>query len=124
MNLLSKARSQLSLTSRQNGVRKFDKFCKTEWDYTLTLTRLTFSPCKILGPVLEKEVDALNGKVTLVKIDSDENPGLARSLRVSSLPTVFGVFEGQQVDMFVGYSGPQKVKEFVSKMSQLKSDKK
>lgn len=73
----------------------------------------------MLGPILEKEVDALKGKVTLVTIDSDEFPSLARSLRVSSLPTVFGVNDGKQVEMFVGYPGPQKVKEFVAKMAGL-----
>ena len=61
----------------------------------------------------------MNGKVTLVKIDSDEQPNLARSLQVSALPTVLGVFEGHQVDMFIGYPGPQKVKEFVEKMAKL-----
>ena len=65
----------------------------------------------------------MKGKITLVKIDSDEQPNLARSLRVTSLPTVIGVHQGQAVDMFVGYPGPEKVKDFVARLSQVNEKK-
>jgi len=76
-------------------------------------------PCKILTPLLEKEIQALNGKVKLVKIDSDDQPNLARGLRVSALPTVIAVHEGQAVDNFVGFPGNDKLKEFVQRLAKL-----
>ena len=90
----------------------------------LSLSNDENRPCKELGPILEKEVKAANGKVTLVKVDSDEQPFLARTLRVKSLPTVFGAHKGQVVDMFIGFPGPEKVTEFVRKMVALADESK
>jgi putative thioredoxin len=46
-------------------------------------------PCKQLGPVIERVVREQNGKVRLVKVNIDENPGYAGQLRVQSIPAVF-----------------------------------
>ena len=34
-------------------------------------------PCRVLGPILEREVAALGGRVELVKVNTDKNPELA-----------------------------------------------
>ncbi len=41
-------------------------------------------PCKQLTPVLEKVVKSYGGKVRLVKINTDEHPGIAGQLRIQS----------------------------------------
>ena len=46
-------------------------------------------PCRTLGPIIEKAVNAKNGKVKLVKINIDENPAFAGQLGVRSIPAVF-----------------------------------
>ncbi|CAJ0766091.1 9749_t:CDS:2 [Entrophospora sp. SA101] len=58
------------------------------------------NPCKILGPVLEREV-ANNSKVTLVKLNADENHSLASEYEVSALPTVLAFHNGKVVDSFM-----------------------
>jgi thioredoxin len=73
-------------------------------------------PCKTLGPILESEVKARNGKVKLVKVNIDENQGIASQLRVQSIPAVFAFSAGQPVDGFMGAqtasSVTQNVKRF------------
>lgn len=59
-------------------------------------------PCKQLGPLLEKAVQARKGAVLLAKVNIDENPQLAQQLRVQSVPTVYAFFNGQVVDGFMG----------------------
>lgn len=76
-------------------------------------------PCKTLGPALEAEVRAANGKVRMVKINIDENQAVAGQLRVQSVPTVYAFFQGQPVDGFQGAQPPSKLKEFVSKLAGL-----
>ena len=73
-------------------------------------------PCKTLGPVLEAEIKALNGKAKLVKINIDENQAVASQLRVQSIPAVFAFSGGQPVDGFMGAQTNSSVKDFISKI--------
>jgi putative thioredoxin len=73
-------------------------------------------PCKTLGPILEKVVDETAGKVVLVKVDIDQNPGIAQAFRVQSIPMVVGFKDGQAIDAFMGAQGEREVREFVQKL--------
>jgi putative thioredoxin len=73
-------------------------------------------PCVQLGPLLEKVVDETLGQVVLVKVNVDENPGIAQAFRVQSIPAVFAVKDGGVVDGFVGAQGEAAVREFVNKL--------
>ena len=59
-------------------------------------------PCKTLGPALEAEVKATNGKIKMVKIDIDQNQNLASQMRIQSIPAVFAFVDGQPIDGFMG----------------------
>ena len=52
-------------------------------------------PCKQLTPTLESVVNKKNGKVILVKINVDENQGIAAQLNIQSIPTVYGFVDGK-----------------------------
>ena len=70
-------------------------------------------PCKALGPILEKVVNSTEGKIDLVKINIDENPQVAQSFQVQSIPAVFGIKDGEVVDAFMGAKGEAEVTEFI-----------
>lgn len=72
-------------------------------------------PCKQLTPVLEKLVAAANGAVRLAKVNIDENPDIARQLRIQSVPTVYLFKNGQPVDGFMGALRESEVKAFIEK---------
>jgi thioredoxin len=59
-------------------------------------------PCRALAPVLEDVADASPGRVTLMKVDIDQNPGLAARYQIRSIPTVLFVKDGLVVDRIVG----------------------
>ena len=59
-------------------------------------------PCQTLGPILEKVIDATDGKVALVKVNIDENPAISQAFQVQSIPAVFAMKDGQVVDGFMG----------------------
>ncbi|MCU1502559.1 MAG: thioredoxin [Ilumatobacteraceae bacterium] len=71
-------------------------------------------PCKTLGPILEKVIDATDGDVVLVKVNTDENPGIAQAFRVQSIPAVYAMRDGQVVDGFVGAYPEHVVEQFVA----------
>ena len=73
-------------------------------------------PCKQLGPLLEKVVAAAKGKVKMVRINIDENQQIAQQMRVQSVPTVYGFFNGQPVDGFAGAQPESTLKQFTDKL--------
>ncbi|MEM1150089.1 MAG: thioredoxin [Pseudomonadota bacterium] len=73
-------------------------------------------PCKTLGPIIEKAVTAKSGKVKLVKINIDENPGIAGQLGVRSIPAVFAFSQGQPVDGFMGALPESQINQFIEKL--------
>ncbi len=73
-------------------------------------------PCKQLMPILEKAVQAAGGKVLLAKVNLDDNPQLAQALRVQSVPTVYGFFQGQPVDAFQGVQPESKINAFIQQL--------
>jgi putative thioredoxin len=73
-------------------------------------------PCKALSPILESVVDATGGAVELVKVNVDENPLIAQSFQVQSIPAVFAIRNRQIVDRFIGALGESAVREFVNRL--------
>ncbi|MEX1148051.1 MAG: thioredoxin [Sphingomonadales bacterium] len=73
-------------------------------------------PCKQLGPVLEKVVNAARGAVRMVKINVDENQMLARQLQVQSIPMVVAFFQGRPVDGFQGALPESQLAQFVARL--------
>jgi len=70
-------------------------------------------PCKMLTPVLERAVEARDGRVVLAKVDTDANQELAERYAVRGIPNVKAFRNGQVVDEFVGALSPQAVAAFL-----------
>jgi putative thioredoxin len=73
-------------------------------------------PCRQLGPVLEKAVANRQGKVALVKVDTDANQNLARQFRIQSIPAVMAFKEGKVAAEFIGAQPPQQVERFLDQL--------
>jgi putative thioredoxin len=74
-------------------------------------------PCRQLGPPLEKAVRGAGGKVKLVKINIDENPGVAGQLGVRSIPAVYAFDQGRPIDGFMGALPESQIKLFVDRLA-------
>ena len=72
-------------------------------------------PCKQLTPILEKIINSSGNKVTLVKINIDENQQIAAQLRIQSIPTVYAFKDKQIVNAFQGVLPEKQVLEFIEK---------
>jgi putative thioredoxin len=73
-------------------------------------------PCKTLTPILEKVVTGEAGKVKLVKINIDENPGIAGQLGVRSIPAVFAFDKGRPVNGFQGALPESQIRQFIDQV--------
>tara|TARA_Y100001001_G_scaffold120608_2_gene118692 strand:- start:6707 stop:7615 length:909 start_codon:yes stop_codon:yes gene_type:complete len=74
-------------------------------------------PCRQLGPTIERAVAKAGGKVKLVKVNIDENPGVAGQLRIQSIPAVIAFKDGQPVDGFMGALPESQVNDFINRMT-------
>lgn len=59
-------------------------------------------PCRKLGPVLEEIAQDFEGKIKIVKLNTDENLKTAKEYSVSGLPTLLIFKEGKPVERLVG----------------------
>ncbi|MCY3904306.1 MAG: thioredoxin [Caldilineaceae bacterium] len=60
-------------------------------------------PCKMIAPVLDEIASELDGKLTIGKLDVDENQSTAMAFGVMSIPTLMLFKDGQQVETIVGF---------------------
>ena len=59
-------------------------------------------PCKMVAPVLEEIAAENSEKLTVVKLNIDENPGAARDYQIMSIPTMAVFKDGKIVKQIVG----------------------
>ena len=97
--------------SREHGVAETIHLTEQNFDETLIATQglvmVDFwaawcGPCRAIAPVLEELAEASEGRVTLMKVNVDESPGLAARYEIRSIPTILFVKEGAVVERVVG----------------------
>jgi thioredoxin 1 len=59
-------------------------------------------PCKIIAPVLEEIAKEQDGKITIAKLNVDDNPDTARRFEVMSIPTLMVFSKGSLEKRLVG----------------------
>jgi len=74
-------------------------------------------PCRTLGPLIERVVEATDGKVELVKVNVDENPRISATFQVQSIPAVYALKDRKVVDGFIGALPEPAVAEFVARLA-------
>jgi thioredoxin len=75
------------------------------------------TPCTMLGPVLEKEIDARDGAIELAKIDVDDNQDVAATYSIRGIPAVKAFRNGNVVAEFVGVMSAPAIARFLDQLS-------
>ena len=73
-------------------------------------------PCKRIAPVLDELAAEYAGKLTIGKLNVDNDPQIAGKHSVQSIPTVMFFKDGKVIDSFVGLMGKDAIKEKIDSL--------
>jgi thioredoxin 1 len=59
-------------------------------------------PCKMIAPILDELADEYEGRVTIAKVNIDEQQGIAAEYGIRAIPTLLLFDKGQVADQIVG----------------------
>ena len=59
-------------------------------------------PCKMVAPFLDDLAEDMTGRLTVAKVNIDENPQTPRKFGVRGIPTMILFKDGKEVDRIVG----------------------
>ena len=71
-------------------------------------------PCKMIGPALEEIADEMQGKVTIAKLNVDENPHTAGAYGIRSIPTLMLFKSGKLESTKVGAAPKGELKRWIT----------
>jgi thioredoxin 1 len=80
----------------------FDKVLTSEKPVLVDFWAEWCGPCKMVAPVLEEIADTHSDKITVAKLNTDENPKTTRDYGVMSIPTMSVFVGGKVVKSIVG----------------------
>jgi thioredoxin 1 len=71
-------------------------------------------PCKMISPTLEEIAKEMQGKVTIAKLKVDENPGVAGTYGIRSIPTLMLFKDGKVASSKVGAAPKSELKKWIA----------
>ena len=71
-------------------------------------------PCKMIAPILAEVADKFDGKLTIAKLNIDENPAIAPKYGIRGIPTLLLFRDGEVVATKVGALSKGQLKEFLN----------
>jgi thioredoxin 1 len=72
-------------------------------------------PCREVEPELDKLEAENAGKLTVVRVNVDDEPGLAQEYEVSAIPVILLFKDGQQVEQWLGYKEAAELQASIDK---------
>jgi len=72
-------------------------------------------PCKAIGPVVEELAGEFAGKVSIAKMNVDDNPVIPGKFGIRAIPTLIVFKNGEVVDQVTGAVGKSQLVELINK---------
>jgi thioredoxin 1 len=74
-------------------------------------------PCRALGPTIDALAQELEGKVKVLKLNTDENPESAVRFRINSIPNLIFFKDVKPVDQLIGAVDKSKILDTIAKFA-------
>ncbi len=73
-------------------------------------------PCRMIGPIIDELADDYQGKVKIGKVNVDDNPDLAASFSISSIPTLVLFKDGKEIQKIIGVTPKPQLKTILDSL--------
>jgi len=81
-------------------------------------TAVWCQPCKQLDPIVKQLADEWQGRVKFIKLDVDDNPNIAMTYQVMSVPTLMLFIGGKPIERVSGFQDKNRLtKRFLPHLS-------
>lgn len=74
-------------------------------------------PCRALAPTIDSLASEYEGKVKIVKLNTEDNPESAVKFRINSIPNLIIFKDGKPVDQLIGAVEKTKIEEAFAKLN-------
>ncbi|PIE65292.1 MAG: thioredoxin [Desulfobacterales bacterium] len=72
-------------------------------------------PCKAIGPVIEELAEEYEGKISIAKMNVDENPATPGKFGIRAIPTLILFKDGEVVDQITGAVSKAQLVDLINK---------
>jgi len=93
----------------------FDSIIKSEQPTLVDFWAPWCGPCKAIGPVVEDLAAEYDGKVTIAKMNVDDNPATPGKFGIRAIPTLILFKSGEVVDQITGSVGKSQLVALIEK---------
>jgi thioredoxin 1 len=74
------------------------------------------SQCRIIRPILEETAEKYRSQIAFYELNIDDNPEMPMKYVVHSVPTLLTFKNGQIIDLFIGLTTRDKLREKIEKI--------
>ncbi len=94
---------------------------EAEVDQTASLVMVDFwavwcGPCRMVAPIVEELAQEYEGKLKVMKLNTDEVPEIAGKFQIMSIPTILFFKNGQAVEKIVGARPKTQFKQVIDSL--------
>jgi thioredoxin 1 len=75
-------------------------------------------PCRMYGPIVDQLAKDYRGRLKVVRVDVDENPGLSRHFQIQAIPTSILFSQGQILKTLYGLQTEAHMKTVIGQVLQ------
>ncbi len=98
------------------NTEKFDELIAGETPVVCDFYADWCGPCKMMLPIVEELSNEFEGKITVAKVDVDNNQGTAAKFGIRNIPTILFFKGGAVVDKQVGAVPKASLVEKINKL--------